>query len=34
MFTKWHGKQLVAMCYAERGNTIINEDRFVMAVLN
>ena len=31
MFTKRYGKQLVATCYASRGNTIINEDRFVVS---
>ena len=34
MFTKWYGKHLVAMCYVARGNTIINEDKFAVAVLN
>ena len=31
MFTE---KQPVATCYIWRGNTIINEDRFVVTVLN
>ena len=34
MFTKRYGKQLVAMFYVWRGITIINEDKFVMSVLN
>ena len=32
MFTKGYGKQPVARCYVWRGNTIINEDRFVVAL--
>ena len=34
MFTKQNGKLLVAPCYVWKGNTIINEDRSVVAVLN
>ena len=40
MFTKQNGKLLVAYlwlvapCYVWKGNTIINEDRSVVAVLN
>ena len=31
---KYHVYKAVAMCYIWRGNTIINEDRFVVVVLN
>ena len=32
MFTKQYGKQPVVRWYVWKGNTIINEDRFVVAV--